>query len=168
MRNSPEISNFTRLFLKLNRFICNRPPVLPEQLAGALGFSLSILLVSPNLGICGPLLMPITHTRSTGRFHSIPFLPTTTCLPMMPSVPHNKRFASKPHNSAPYQSLSTNSTGNGFITEHRNCIVYKRTSHSSDMKAPKHYATQRSLFVVSLISKLVLKISNDSTRGHLR
>ena len=29
--NSPEVLNFNRLFLKLNRFICNQPPVLPVQ-----------------------------------------------------------------------------------------------------------------------------------------
>ena len=28
--NSPEVSNFNQLFLKLNRFICNSPPVVPE------------------------------------------------------------------------------------------------------------------------------------------
>ena len=28
---SPEVSNFSRLFLKLNRFICNQPPVLLKQ-----------------------------------------------------------------------------------------------------------------------------------------
>jgi hypothetical protein len=28
--NSPEVSNFNRLFLKLNQFICNKLPVLPE------------------------------------------------------------------------------------------------------------------------------------------
>ena len=28
--NSHQVSNFSRLFLKLNRFICNQPPVLPE------------------------------------------------------------------------------------------------------------------------------------------
>ena len=28
--NSPEVSNFIRLFLKLNRFICNQLPVLSE------------------------------------------------------------------------------------------------------------------------------------------
>ena len=28
--NSPEVSNFNRLVLKLNRSICNEPPVLPE------------------------------------------------------------------------------------------------------------------------------------------
>jgi hypothetical protein len=30
MCNAHEFSNFDRLFLKLNRFICNLPPVLPE------------------------------------------------------------------------------------------------------------------------------------------
>ena len=28
--NSPKVSNFNRLNLKLNWFICNQPPVLPE------------------------------------------------------------------------------------------------------------------------------------------
>ena len=27
--NFPEVLNFNRSFLKLNRFICNQPPVLP-------------------------------------------------------------------------------------------------------------------------------------------
>jgi hypothetical protein len=29
--NSPEVSNLKWLFLKLNWFICNKPPVLPKQ-----------------------------------------------------------------------------------------------------------------------------------------
>ena len=34
--DSPEAANFNRLFLKHNRFICNYPPVLPEQRLGAM------------------------------------------------------------------------------------------------------------------------------------
>ena len=29
--NFPAILNINRLFLKLNRFICNQPPVLPDH-----------------------------------------------------------------------------------------------------------------------------------------
>ena len=29
--NSPEVSNFNWLNLKLNQFLCNKPPVLPEH-----------------------------------------------------------------------------------------------------------------------------------------
>ena len=29
--NPPEVSNFNWLFLKLNQFICNQPPVFPEH-----------------------------------------------------------------------------------------------------------------------------------------
>jgi hypothetical protein len=32
--DSPEVSNFHRLFLKLHRFICNQPPGLPEPWIG--------------------------------------------------------------------------------------------------------------------------------------
>ena len=31
MGKFPNVLNFNRLFLKLNRFICNLPPVLPEH-----------------------------------------------------------------------------------------------------------------------------------------
>ena len=29
INNSPKVSNFNRLFFKLNQFICNQPPILP-------------------------------------------------------------------------------------------------------------------------------------------
>jgi hypothetical protein len=46
-------------------------------------------------------------------------------------------------------------------------IVYKHTSHLSNIKHLKYYAIRTLLFLVDSTLGLVSKTSNDSTRGHL-
>ena len=54
--NSLKLSNFNGLFLKLNRFICNQPPVLPEQWCWTRTGEGQDLLGSsqPGMGLTGP------------------------------------------------------------------------------------------------------------------
>lgn len=47
-------------------------------------------------------------------------------------------------------------------------VVYKRTSPSSNLKAPKQYVSRMLLFEVDYTSELVLKTPNQPTRCHFR
>lgn len=58
-----------------------------------------------------------------------------------------------------------------YHVEREGIIAYEFISHSfipSNMIVLKPYATHRLLFLVDLAPKLVLKIENQSSRGHTR
>ena len=65
--NSPEVlMNFNRLYLKLNRFICNQPPVLPEQWSG----SCSYIIYIPTRFTIGSCLFTCGHQSVEGAVYT--------------------------------------------------------------------------------------------------
>ena len=67
--NFPAVSNFNRLFLELNRFVCNSLPVLPDhcwELMAILErnlFSVQIQLISGSLCLRGSFSNIISHNH---------------------------------------------------------------------------------------------------------